>query len=270
MKKLVYLTIITLVISLIMINIVNANVDINIDVKPSFKVNEKTSFTYTITSDKDEEITYTPITACPNYPHALLREKTINLQENTPYTDTYYDFMVTEEIEPQTCAAIVKITNPLEEQQEFSKEFKIITKPSFKVKVLLCKDSECNNPAKVFVKGKPIYIKIITTDADGKELQNVQIQGSIQLQQKQKTSQVLQQVLFGNKKPQILSEKIGSQNLEITASKEGYKTIKETVPFAIIEKEAAIKTASICDEIDCEIKPNFLEQIKSFFRDLLF
>jgi hypothetical protein len=56
----------------------------------------------------------------------------------------------------------------------------------------------------------------------------------------------------------IKAEQIGTYELEITASKQGYKTITTKEQFAVIKKEAEIEFVGVCDANGiCEDKENY-------------
>jgi len=124
----------------------------------------------------------------------------------------------------QTCTAIVGVTTPIETNANTT--FEILTNPTFDFSLNLCKDSLCNNKSNIFIQEGDIYfsynssLEQISTIAnltypDGK-IENLDIPSSIK------------------------AEQIGTYNLEITVSKEGYKTIVKKIQFGVIEKEAKI------------------------------
>ena len=63
MKKLKLLSLVLF--SLVFIVSVNASLNIDIDVNPSFTVSEQIKFNYTITSTEDIDIAHTPYVDCP-------------------------------------------------------------------------------------------------------------------------------------------------------------------------------------------------------------
>ena len=138
---------------------------------------------------------------------------------------------VDDRIEPQTCDATVSILEPYNIFQ--SKQIKIITNPSFEFEFRQCKDSLCNFEAEVFEFNKEVYLDYFS---------NVnEISAHAKLIYPDKTSTEI-------KLPtSIKASQIGTYTLDITASKQGYKTIHKTEQFAVIEKETPIKDASLCN-----------------------
>jgi len=199
-------------------------ISIDIDVKESFSINEKVSFSYTIISEKSQEIEYSALVNCPNAPFPLLEIKTTNLEANIPFTETYPYLIVREEIEPQTCEAVISILKPEEISEK--KSFSIETNPSFEFNVLTCKDSSCAEKTKVFILNKNIYLDFIS------EVSEPTITSTLIYPDK-KTRKITLPT-------SIKADQIGTYELEVTASKEGYKTINKKIQFGVIEKEANI------------------------------
>lgn len=202
----------------------------NIQVNPTFSEGEKMQFIYTITSDKNEEITYIPIIECENAPMALLMEQKITLIAGKPFNSKYEDKIVTEDYEPQKCTASISINPPYE--QEFKKNFFLTTKPSFNLDIKICKDPECKELGKIFVIGEPIFIKISSSDkSTGQNLQ------PILLINHQTPSR---NVVYSNSFTQLSTSEIGTHSLTIQASLQGYKIMKKTIYFGVIQKHADI------------------------------
>ena len=200
---------------------------VNIETK-DFKSNERIYFNYSILSDSSQEIIFIPHVICPKAPIAFFQEKTIILSPNLPYNDVYYNIRVDDSIEPQICTAYIQVLSPI--QQRVSKNFSIITNPSFSFELQICKSSSCSQKSKVFIQGENVYlnykssvenplITAVLTYPDGKK-ENINLPGSIK------------------------SSQIGTYELEAIASKEGYKTQNVKEQFGVIEKPAEIKTVS--------------------------
>lgn len=214
---------------LIVLNITNASSFlVNINIKESFNINEKISFSYEIVSPSDEYINYVAYVTCPNAPIPLLELREIELKQSMPLKETYRGITITNDIESQTCIAYVKILSPVE--QEISKNFSIVTDPSFSFNIFLSK--------KVFIKDEDIRIdyrsgvvdpsvKAVLKYPDGKSTE-IKLPSSIEASQ------------------------IGTYELEVTATKEGYKTQSVKEQFGVIKKPAEIR------EVE---KPN-LEEFK--------
>ncbi len=202
---------------------------INIDMKESFGLGEKISFDYTIVSETSQEIEYIVSVDCPNAPLPLLDLKTASLEPNIPLTNNYvYMDAVNERIEPQTCKAIVGILNPeISEEKSFS----ITTNPGFEFNILTCKDAECTEQEKVFVLNENIYLDYIS------EVSNPLITAILTY-----PDSSTNQFVFPTS---IKAEQTGIYTLEVTASKQGYKTITKKIKFGVIEEEANISYTTV-------------------------
>ncbi len=209
---------------LMVISPISALSDIHIEIKDAFTVGETINFNFTIISDDDRIINYFSGIACKNVPSPLIELKTIEMIPGIFFKGDYTSIEVNELMEPQTCTAYVEITNP--EYQRFEKNFSIITKPSFSFNIKLDK--------KVFLKNEEIQI-----DYDS-EVENPLITTTLTYPDK-----LEKQITLPSS---IKTEQIGTYELEVSASKEGYKTITDKEQFGVIEKEAEIKSVSLVDE----------------------
>lgn len=214
---------------------------VDIQIPPSFSTGDQTYFSYTITSVVSQEITFIPYIICPNAPIAYLREKIINLDVNIPHDGIYNDITVTENIEPQTCTAYVQILNPI--QQVVSKNFSITTDPSFTFNIKLDK--------KIFTQNQDIYLDYSSS------IENPSLTSTLTYPDKS-----TEQITLPTSIP---ASKIGTYTLDVTASKEGYKTISVKEQFGVIEKQAKIKVVEKpdleefrADEREKELKPVFI------------
>jgi len=219
MKKIIYILMIVL-----LTNLVSASLIIEIDIKPSFIEGEKVTFDYTITSDKDQTITYLPHVSCPNAPIAFLEEKIIELKANQPYIESYRDIIIDKYIEPQTCKAYIQITSP--EKQLIEKNFTISTSPSFEFNLLTCKDQSCAEKSKIFLKDELIYIDYES------EVQNPTIRTALLY-----PNEIQKELTIPTS---VTADQIGTYELKVTASKKSYKTIEKTTQFGVIKEQANI------------------------------
>jgi hypothetical protein len=188
----------------------------NIDIKPSFSENEEVYFDYSILSNKDINLTYLVSVDCPSLPVPLLSYETVSLQKDITFTDKYTYLTVPAEAESQECRALLSVTEPEEVTDE--RYFSITTEDSFDFKISLAK--------KVFVKGENIVINYESS-----------VEPEINAVLTYPDGTTKQITLPAT----IVAEQIGTYNLEVTASKEGYKTATETMQFGVIEKQADIK-----------------------------
>lgn len=229
------------VLFLLMLPGINA-LTIDLDVKPNFLSGETLYFDYNFLSTTDETILYTPIIDCPNAPHAFLEQKEIVVEANVRSRQTYYDIRIDESIEPQTCTASVRVLSPIQLRKE--KTFTIDINPSFSFELNLCKDQSCIEKSKVFVQNENIYL-----DYDSEVSSPIVIATLIH------PDKVTKKITLPIS---IKAEQIGNYNLEVSASKEGYKTLTKTTQFAVIGSETEIKEVSQCNANNkCE--PNLKE-----------
>jgi hypothetical protein len=231
---------------LMAIQLVSAT-SINIDIKDNFNSGEELSLNYTFLSETAQEIEYLVIIECPNAPQALLNVTKLTLQPNIPITKKYIDISsISEKIEPQTCTAKVGIISPEEVLEE--KTFRITTNPSFEVRTLTCEDESCLNKTKVFILSETIYFNFES------EVQNPIIQATL-FYPDDSTEKI-------NLPYSIKADQVGKYKLQVSYSKENYKTINEEYSFGVIEKVANIHQGFLPIEKD---KPETKEEKSSVF-----
>jgi|TARA_Y100000310_G_scaffold93932_1_gene91577 hypothetical protein len=236
---------------LAVLSIVNAqSISINVEMKSTFTIDEMILFNYSIISDTNQLIKFIPFVTCPDASFALLNEKSVDLQKGIPYQDSYRFIKVDESITSQTCTAYVQISSPVQLVQE--KKFEIETNPSFSFELNLCKDQSCLEKSKLFIQNENIYL-----DFDS-EITSPIITAT--LINPDKTTKEIILPTF------IKAEQIGTYNLEVSASKEGYKTITKTTQFGVIESEADVQETSQCNANNiCE--PDLKENYKTCPQD---
>jgi len=209
---------------LMAIQLVSAT-SINIDVNKAYEMGDKISFNYTFLSDISQDIEYIASVDCPNAPLGLLDVIMVSLEANVPLTETHvYMTSVDKSIEPQDCKAVVGIISPEEKSEE--KSFQIATYPSFEMDIKTCEDESCNNLSKIFILNNNIYFKYISEVPEP-------------------IMQVTLTYPDGSVKPitlpgSIKAEQLGTYELEIISSKDGYKDMEQSVQFGVIEKNAEI------------------------------
>ena len=226
-KKIVLLFVFVFLISLI-----SATIGGEIVIKKSFTVNEEIYFNYTLISGEDKLFGYIPYIDCPNLPRPLIERKTINLIANQPYESVYYDVVLDDSVESQICVAYIQILEP--GGRKIEETFQINTTPSYNFNIILNK--------KIYMKEEKIKINydseiskpsIITTlTYPDKTIEQIKLPYSFKSQQ------------------------IGTYELEVTASKEGYKTITKREQFGVIG----------VDDFDTE--PGFFQKILNWFDNL--
>lgn len=113
--------------------------------------------------------------------------------------------------------------------------FEIInTKPDFEFEILTCRDRDCFNKSKVFVRGEFIYLDYIS------EISNPKINATLSYPDGSK-EQISLPI-------SIRPQQIGTYTLNVKVSKEGYRTQSFSVQFTVIEKEPKIEKKLICNE----------------------
>ena len=215
-----------LVFSLVVLQTVSASVNIEIDVKSSFVKGDEISFDYIITSTEDVNIGFTPYIDCPKAPRPFLEYRTMSLQKNIAHTGTYEYIQVTENIELQTCIAYVEIKTPAFLEQRFEKTFTIDTLIGIVFRAITCKDLSCETEARIFVKNEDIYLDYIS------EPGIVTAQGTLIFPDK-----TTQQIILPTS---IKALQIGTYEVRIDASKEGYKDVIVSRLFGVIEEDVEI------------------------------
>lgn len=194
-----------------------AMIDINITIEPEFFTGDVISFNYTINSDSGQTIIYMESVDCPNAPHAMLDPKYAFVNLGVKVHGKYNYLKVTDDILPQDCIASVVILEPI--QKTVSKTFAIVTTAPFEFNVVLNK--------KVFVKGEDINIDYKS------EVKNPLVEAIL--------------IYPGGSEEEIelpysfKAEKIGTYELEVNASKEGYKKISLIEQFGVIKENANIE-----------------------------
>ena len=230
LKITIFLTIFLLNINLCLSQ-TNPDIDIKINVNDTFQINDTLNFTYTLTSNQDAEITYTPYISCQMAPQPFLEEKEISMKANEPYQGKYSSITVDDNLEPQICTAFIQISSPIEKKIE--KEFKIETSPSFQFNLQYCKDESCAEKTKVFILNDDIYLSYTS------EVEDLGITAKLIYPDKTEKQIALPTA--------IKAEQIGNYEIEIIAEKDGYKTITKKDMFGIIGEQVEIKSASICN-----------------------
>lgn len=123
------------------------------------------------------------------------------------------------------------------DKEEIKREyFEFEVKDTFKemqVEIKLCKDKSCKQESRIFMKNEEIYL-----DYDS-NVKNPTITTIIKSPDR-KTQKI-------SLPTSIKADQIGTYELEITASKEDYKTITKTDRFAVIEKQVEIQSISVCN-----------------------
>ena len=196
---------------------------VDLTVKEFFVDGEPIVFSYSIISTKDLTLEYIADIGCSNLPIGLIDNKTLNLVANNFFTGDYSGLIVNESMEPQICNAYVQILEPI--QETVSKEFEIVTNPSFDFLITFDK--------KVFVKDEDIQLNYFS------EINAPTIKATLTLPDNSQ-----QEISLPTS---ITASQTGTYSLEAIASKEGYKTITKSIEFVVLEHEPNIPFAGECN-----------------------
>ncbi|MFC1697130.1 hypothetical protein ACFL1H_02260 [Nanoarchaeota archaeon] len=208
-----------------------ATLNIDLNVRSNFILDDTIKFNYSFLSDKSQTITYFVNVICPEMPVSPYEMKSIDLNENEFEIVEYNGGIITEDINSQKCKIIFNVLEP--DQIILEEFFSISTQPSFSFNLKLCKDKSCSDRSKIFLLNDMIYLDYtssILTPAITTTL--IYPDGKIK------------KISFAHS---IEAEQMGTYTIEITASKEGFKNIKLVEQFAVIEKEPEIRDASVCN-----------------------
>ena len=206
-----------------------SQIDISID--PVFYEGDIVKFSYRIISPQGETLKYTVGINCDDAPQALLEMKEVQIEKNELFYGEYVYGEIYDTMRGGDCIAGVVILEPYQLSKE--KQFRIETSSTFSFSLFFCKDQLCQEKSKVFMQGQDIYLTYVS------EIDNPTIKATLTNPDKT-TTQVILPI-------QIKAEQIGTYELDVIASKEGYKTITKKSQFAVIEKEPVIKSASRCN-----------------------
>jgi len=161
-------------------------------------------------------------------PLPLLQLKNKSLIMGQILTEEYTYVKIDDTVEPQNCSAIVSIREPY--KYFVSKNFSIVTNPSFSFNILTCRGESCTEKTKVFAQGEDIFLSYYS------EVQNPSLTAVLTY-----PDMTTQQIGLPTA---IKADQIGTYVLEVTASKEGYKIVTISDQFGVIKKEAKIETIS--------------------------
>jgi len=218
----------------------NQSIEINITVDQFFEDGDVIQFNYSITSNESLNITYELGLYCSR-DIATLEEVTLQLEANTSFESSYNYSIVHSFIEPQICSAFIEIIEPEEERQIVSGEFRIETLPSFSWSIYTCRDEECNLTSKIFM--DYVYLTIVSAES------NITVNATLQYPDNS-TLDIELPYSFN-------ASRIGIYLVTATVSKEGYKTMSQSLEFSVISEIPDITVSSECNGDDtCDPEEN--------------
>jgi len=235
-KNLIYLIVFLMILLTINVNALELKLNVN----PEYKIGEEVKFDYEIISDKTEVVKYLIFVDCPDAPTPLLNPRQINLEADKPFVSEYiYTSELDDTYTNQECKVRLSTIYPFELSKE--KNFKLITNPSFSFELKICKSLDCTGKTKVFILDENIYLDYTSKVSEP-------IITATLIYPDSSTKQL-------NLPTTIKAEQIGTYELEVKASKVGYKTITKEIQFGVIEKEANIPYTKVKDTKVIPTKP---------------
>lgn len=208
--------ILVLVFGIFIIHLVGAVADMSISVDDVFYEDDEVKFAYRFISTQDETIKYFANVNCPGSPESPLEMKVVNLIANEYFQEVYSYGFVDENVQSGDCVASVSILEPYQKSSE--KLFKIETLGTFDFSLIFSK--------KVFLQNQEIYLDYSSS------IDNPSIIATL-IYPDGSTKSI-------NLPTTIKAEQIGTYELEIEVSKQGYKDVSLKEQFGVIETEANI------------------------------
>lgn len=200
----------------------------SIDVKQSFNVGESVSFTYSILSDVDVNVSYKVGVKCDeNIPIPFFSERNASLAANVAHTGTFNAGVLSDSASGSgNCNATVSITDSGIFAQ---KQFRIEATPGLNININLCKDSSCSAQTIVFKKGDKVYLSL-----------NSDLTGIVTVAKLTDSNGVTKEVTLPY---DFVASDVGSYTLEVSASKSGYNEASASKQFAVINSNSDIQYA---------------------------
>lgn len=228
-----------------LVRLVSAAPVVEINVSSNFSQGDTIKFSYAILSSQNEDIKYVVGVSCPDSPEALLDLKEANLEANKLFSGEYSYGLVDGNVKSGDCMASISILEPY--KLDFIKHFEISSDLSeFYVTPLICGDVSCSEKKKVFAQGEKIHINYTSS------IEGVLVSGVLTF-----PDLSIQQITLP---AYIDAEQVGTYNLYIIASKEGYKTVSLKEQFGVIKENANIEDATFKEGLVVKDNSNSLNQ----------
>lgn len=212
----------------------DASISIDMVMEDSFTLGDTILFDYSVTSDIAVDISLSCSIYCPIAPVPTIYQAEVYLDAGVPYTGTYGSMVVDESFDPQSCTARVtavnKETNTVYIEE---RDFAIDVNPGIDIQISTCRDPACTEESKVFVKDETIHIGYYSS------VPEIEVFGK--LTTPDNTEQQISLPIS------IIVNQIGTYYLEITAFREGYRTLNTRITFGVIEEEAQIPLVEVCN-----------------------
>ena len=156
--------IIYILLLLLIVQIANAKINAEIDVKSIFDFNETMYFDYKISSNEDAQVKFIPHIECPNNIIASYEIKTLDLKANQVYEGKYTDLLIDEGYRRDRCVAYLSVIEP--EKLRIEKKFILNTIYPVNINVKLCDDEKCEIRRNIFYSGDYVFIDSDTGNAN--------------------------------------------------------------------------------------------------------
>ncbi|MBT3303976.1 hypothetical protein HN592_01905 [Candidatus Woesearchaeota archaeon] len=217
MKKILLLTLI-----LVFICPVNAFIDVSLD-SESFGLGDEIVLVFNLYSfNEDVSLKYDVTVDCPQLPTAMLVDEVsvVELVANVSSKVNYSYYNVIEDTEPQVCKAFFNLVEP--NKYTVTREFEIITDPSFDFNIKLCTSESCEVESKSHLKGGEVYFDYFAMVSEPL------ITASLTYPDSSIKSITLPS--------SINAKQLGTYTLKVTASKDGFKTVTDEEQFVISDR----------------------------------
>ena len=216
-----------------------AYIVVKLDVKPIFNPGDTLAFSYMIKTNMDREIEYIPFILCPDLKLPFIEPKRIRFKKYQPLIGNYSYIQINESVEPQKCKAVVEVLDPIKIKKVVS--FYINTNPSFKFKLLACKNPSCLEKPQIFRRYELIFLNYTSA------IKDIEVEAKIILPDKQEEHIKLPASYRPNQ--------IGTYKIKATATKSGYKTQTAELQIGIIPESDILVSCN--QNGTCDFPENF-------------
>jgi len=205
-----------LVLIILTSNLCTSLLQSKINISPIFYNGDKIQFSYSFLSDQDEDITCYVNVLCENNPLPLSVINQLALKKDDTIFENYSGWTINNNSISGNCLASISVLEPF--NLNIEEPFVINTLKLFSLNLILNK--------KIFAQNENITIDYSSS------VENPLIY-TILIYPNKDINQINLPYLFN-------PDQIGTYTLNITSSKEGYKTITETEQFGVIESDVQI------------------------------
>jgi len=243
------------------LSLASAQLQVQLNIKDNFNYGGEVYFEYSFSSSENiENLFYTPYIYCEGSPQPLLNREMISLNSGQIYSQKYIYGIIDNNYYSGKCIASISVEQPY--QQNVEKEFTITSKKDLKFSVKTCKDALCKEPAKIFEKGDLIYF-VYDSDYNILNKETLIISAKM-IVPETKTEQEINLVRIGDSaKSEYLANQIGTYEIDVETSANGYKTKNLKYQFGVIENQTEISLSPPLE------KESFFMKLKNIFLNFL-